>query len=195
MTTFRTPRRLIAATAVVALSIGTVAACGSDDKDESSDTTQAAPAAELQVSNAWARTSASMATAGAVYLEITNAGDADDSLVGVSVDAAVAAKAELHETVEAEAPMGSDTTMGSETTMAGGEGTETTMAGGMMEMRPVDMIAVPAGDTVTLEPGGYHIMLLELAAPLEVGTTIDVTLTFENAGDQVVTAEVRDTAP
>jgi hypothetical protein len=48
---------------------------------------------------------------------------------------------------------------------------------------------------VALEPGGYHIMLLELAAPLEVGSTIDVTLTFEHAGQKVVSAEVRDTAP
>jgi len=68
-------------------------------------------------------------------------------------------------------------------------------SGGMMTMTPVDRIPVPANGTATLEPGGFHIMLLDLAAPLEVGTTIEVTLTFENAGELVVTADVRDSAP
>lgn len=65
----------------------------------------------------------------------------------------------------------------------------------MMSMRPVEKIPVPAGETVNLQPGGYHIMLMDLAAPLEVGSTIEVTLTFENAGDVKVEAEVRDSAP
>lgn len=64
-----------------------------------------------------------------------------------------------------------------------------------MSMRPVEKIPVPAGETVNLQPGGYHIMLMDLAAPLEVGSTIEVTLTFENAGDVKVEAEVRDSAP
>jgi copper(I)-binding protein len=66
---------------------------------------------------------------------------------------------------------------------------------GMMTMQPVDRIEVPAGETVSLEPGGYHIMLLALADPLEVGATVELTLTFEVAGAQVVRAEVRDTEP
>ena len=65
----------------------------------------------------------------------------------------------------------------------------------MMEMREVDSIAVPAGETVTLKPGGYHVMLLQLAEPLAAGASIDVTLTFEEAGDVEVVAEVRDVAP
>jgi hypothetical protein len=79
--------------------------------------------------------------------------------------------------------------------MGSGDMTSSTGAAPVMEMVPVDRIAVPTGGTVALEPGGYHIMLLELAAPLEVGSTIDVTLTFEEAGQKVVSAEVRDTAP
>lgn len=62
-------------------------------------------------------------------------------------------------------------------------------------MRPVSSIALPAGETVMLMPGGYHIMLLDLVTPLEVGQTFDVTLTFANAGSKVVTVEVRDEAP
>ena len=46
-----------------------------------------------------------------------------------------------------------------------------------------------------LEPGGYHIMLLDISTPLELGETFDVTLTFENAGEQVVEVEVREEAP
>ena len=62
-------------------------------------------------------------------------------------------------------------------------------------MQPVDEIPVLAGETVALEPGGYHIMLLDLAEPLEVGTSITLTLTFELFGPVDVTAEVRDAAP
>jgi len=62
-------------------------------------------------------------------------------------------------------------------------------------MRAVDRLEIPAGETVSLEPGGYHIMLLDLASPLEEGSTVELTLTFENAGELVVTAEVRATGP
>jgi copper(I)-binding protein len=63
---------------------------------------------------------------------------------------------------------------------------------GEMTMRPVDGIDIPAEGTVTLEPGGYHVMLIDLAKPLAAGETFDLTLTFENAGEQVVTVTVRD---
>lgn len=65
----------------------------------------------------------------------------------------------------------------------------------MMRMSPVDRIDIPAAKTVSLAPGGYHIMMLDLATPLVVGTTVDLTLTFENAGQVHVSANVRDTAP
>lgn len=144
----------------------------------------------MRVSGAWARTSPAVATAGALYLTITNGGEADDALVGVTVDPSVAAKAELHETVAASME---DTS--SSTAMGGGTSNGTGGSGEMMEMRPVDRIPVPAGGSVALEPGGYHIMLLDLAEPLQVGATIEVTLTFDAASEMVVTADVRDTAP
>ena len=191
--THRTPRRTALAATAAALLLFPIAACG-DDEDEAdatttSETTTTEAAVEVAVDGAWARTSPAVATAGAVYAEITG-GDADDTLVGVSVDPGVAARAEIHETVAAEGAMGGE----SEGAM--GEETTTTMAGtGMMEMVPIDELPIPAGETVVLEPGGYHVMLLELAAPLEVGTTVEVTFTFASAGDVVVEAEVRDTAP
>jgi len=180
--------------AVVALAALPLAACGDDDEPTTTAPTEEA-AGGIAVAGAWARTSPAVATAGAVYLQIANEGDEDDALVGVAVDPAVADRAELHETVAADDAMGDDGAMDgmddeTATTGEGGHG-----GGGMMQMRRVDEIPVPAGQAVALEPGGYHIMLLDLAAPLEVGSTIEVTLTFQRAGDLVVEAEVRDTAP
>jgi hypothetical protein len=163
----------VAAAAVVA------AGCGSDAK--SSDATSAAASSSIGITSVWARTSPMVADAGAVYLAITNSGAADDALVGVKVDASVAMSAQMHETVPA------TNTMPSATTMPGAEP--------MMVMQPVDRIVVPAGGSVALAPGGYHIMLMDLATPLVAGDKVDLTLTFEKSGDKVVTADVRDTAP
>ena len=69
---------------------------------------------------------------------------------------------------------------------------ETTMEGGVAEMQPVDGVDILAGETVTFEPGGYHVMIEEMTAPLEVGSTISVTLVFDLAGEIVVDAEVRE---
>lgn len=124
---------------------------------------------DLSIAGAWARTSPMMTSAGAAYFEVTNFGDADDELVSVAVDASVAAMAELH-----------NTTMGED---------------GMMTMSHVESIPVPAGETVALQPGGYHVMLMELAKPLEKGEGVELTLTFRDAGETVVKAEVRDDAP
>lgn len=173
-----------------ALAVALLGACGDDASDDTADTTTstvADPADAIEITGAWARTSPAVATAGAVYMTISNSAEVDDALLGASVDASVAATVELHETVEGE-PMGSTTTG-----MDGGMGGGTD--GGMMTMQPVDEIAVPAGDAAVLEPGGFHIMLLDLATPLEVGTTVTVTLTFEQAGEIEVTADVLDTAP
>jgi copper(I)-binding protein len=59
-------------------------------------------------------------------------------------------------------------------------------------MQEVDSIAVPAGGTVALEPGGYHIMLLGLTEDLVVGDSIEVTLEFESGVTETVTAEVQE---
>jgi copper(I)-binding protein len=171
--------RALAFVGIAAL-VGVAASCGDDDDEGSSD--------GIEITDAWARTSPMVAEAGAVYMQISNTGDTDDALVGVSVDESVAGRSELHETVAADGAMGSETTMAGDMT-AGTAGSE------MMTMQPVDEILVPAGGSVSLEPGGYHVMLLELAEPLEAGDTIEVTLTFETAGEQVVTADVRDDAP
>lgn len=123
----------------------------------------ASPAAgSMTVTGAWARQAMSMDTAGAAYMTIANGTGEADALTGVRTDAA--ANPEIH---------------------------ETTNEGGMMAMHPVERIEVPAGGSVSLEPGGYHIMLINLTQELQVGGTIDLTLTFEKAGEIKVTAEVR----
>jgi hypothetical protein len=65
----------------------------------------------------------------------------------------------------------------------------------MMGMREVSRIVVPAKGSVTLEPAGYHIMLLGLAKPLVAGEFYDLTLTFENAGQKTVRVPILDRAP
>ena len=129
---------------VLVVLVAAVSGCGGDDDG-------------VTVEGAWARTSPAMTTAGAVYMQIT-ASEAD-RLVGASVPASVAAVTEIHKTVMA----GGD--MGGETTTTGG-------MGGEMTMQPVEALDLPAGETVSLQPGGYHIMLLDLAELLETGREI-----------------------
>ena len=121
-----------------------------------------APPDGLAVADAWVRAPAGADRPAAGYMTITNPGPEADALVGVST--AVAEMVEIHRT--------------------------TTMSG-MTGMQPVEAIHIPAGGTVTLEPGGFHLMLMGVDE-LTVGDTVELELTFEQAGKVVVTAEVRD---
>jgi copper(I)-binding protein len=120
-------------------------------------------AGAIEVSGAWVRSSAMMDRAGAAYMVIANAGNQDDTLVAVSSDAA--AVVELHESRE---------------------------TNGMMEMAPVEGIAVPARGEAELAPGGLHIMLIDLTRELRPGDEVVLTLTFERAGEITVQAVVRE---
>lgn len=64
------------------------------------------------------------------------------------------------------------------------------MDGGVMRMRGVAVIDIPAGEPVALKPGGFHIMLEGLTQPLQEGQTFPLTLSFEKAGDRQVTVTV-----
>ena len=55
---------------------------------------------------------------------------------------------------------------------------ESAMEGGVMKMRAVGKVALPAGTNVDLKPGGFHVMLMDLTGPLPEGSTVEVTLTF-----------------
>jgi copper(I)-binding protein len=179
-----------------------LAACGDTKKESSATTTTAAPVAGVTARGAWARTSPASATTGVVYVTLASA--IDDALTGATVAPAVAAKSELHETVAAGAgsattAMGGATTteaMGGATTTEAMGGATTTVAGsGEMTMRPVDKIELKAGKPVTLEPGGYHIMLMDLVAPLKAGATVEVTFQFSHAKPLTINVPVRDDAP
>jgi copper(I)-binding protein len=115
----------------------------------------------LTVSNPWARASAGAAPNGAAYLTIVNAGDQDDKLVAAETPAA--ARAELHTTIQ---------------------------EGDVMRMRPLEAVDIAPGASVTLAPGGMHLMLMGLTAPLEEGQSVPLTLTFEHAGKVTVEAMV-----
>ena len=65
-----------------------------------------------------------------------------------------------------------------------------TMEGSIMRMREVEAIDVPAGATVRLAPGGMHLMLTGMAAPLKVGETLTLVLTFEHAGTRSINVPV-----
>jgi copper(I)-binding protein len=67
--------------------------------------------------------------------------------------------------------------------------------GGVMRMRKLPALELPAGQSVALEPGGNHLMLFDLRRPLKTGERVKLTLVIERAGkrvDQLVEAEVRE---
>lgn len=118
----------------------------------------------LTFTNPWARASAGGQTSGAAYVSIANAGATDRI---VSASAPVANVIELH---------------------------THTVEGGVMRMRQVDAIDVTGGTTTQLRPGGLHIMLIGLKAPLKDGDVFPLTLKFEKAGEIKLDVQVR-TAP
>jgi copper(I)-binding protein len=169
-----TTRAALAATAVALASMA-LAGCSS------------AGGGGITVSDAWARTSMAMAEAGAAYMVIENSGTVADAITGGS--SPVAEAVEVHETVDMSSAMpaeggGMDGGMASASPdpMAGG---------GVMGMQKVDRLEIPAGGSVELRPGSYHIMLIGLKQELKAGETIELTLDFEQAGPVVVEAEVR----
>jgi copper(I)-binding protein len=193
-----TRRRLAVAGALLLATAGPLAACGDDDEDAASgtdaageDTTSqddAGEAAAVTVGDPWARPG----TAGgnsAIYMELTG-GDEDDALVGAEVSEAVATDAQVHETVMESGDMESGDMESGD--MDSGDMGSDGDGSGMMSMQEVESVAIAAGETVALEPGGYHIMLLELAEDLVVGDTVEVELSFESGATQRVTAEVRE---
>ena len=64
-----------------------------------------------------------------------------------------------------------------------------------MKMRRVGAIEIPPGESVRLEPGGLHMMLMGVSSPLETGERISVTLVFERAGEVVLSVPVRRSPP
>ncbi len=121
----------------------------------------AALAQDITVSDPYARSSGPAAQSGAIFMMIENHGAADDRLIAAATDAAE--RVELH--------------------------THAEDANGVMRMVELeDGIEVAAGAAHELMRGGDHVMLLGLTRPLNHGDTLDLTLTFETAGE--ITVEV-----
>ena len=158
--------------ALLAIAPLALAACGGDDP--------------ITIEGQWARTSPSMASMGAAYMDITSS--EGDQLVGVSVPASIAARAEIHEMVPADMEM--DHSM--DESMDDGE---MAMDMGAMVMQQIMSLDLPAGERVNLEPGGYHVMLIDLAEPLAEGGTFNLTLDFAEAEDITIEVVVRTEAP
>lgn len=121
------------------------------------------PSGGLMISDAWVRPPSGSDRPAAGYLVIANTGAQADALL--SAMSPVAGMVEVHET--------------------------TRDSSGMMGMQQVPRIDIPAGATVRLEPGGYHLMLMKPRA-LTVGEKVILQLTFEKAGRIDVEAEVRE---
>ena len=177
-----------------ALLVGSVACSSGETATETSTTsapsTTAAAAALVSVSDPWARQSPMMASMGAAYMNLVG-GDTDDALVSASVPTSVAASVELHETTMSDDSAGDSSMDDSMGDSMDGPMDDSMNGGGMMTMKQVTSIPIPAGQTVNLEPGGYHVMLIDLAGPLTPGTTLELTLTFASGETLTVPTEVR----
>lgn len=68
---------------------------------------------------------------------------------------------------------------------------EMTMQGDMMRMRAVPALELPAGKTVELKPGGYHVMLMDLKATLKAGDSVPLTLVVEGKDGKRETLELK----
>ncbi len=115
----------------------------------------------ITIAHPWTRAAAAGAN-GAAYMNLRNAGPEPDQLLAAATPAA--RTVELH------------------THIRDGE---------VMRMRPVRDIALPAGQTVRLRPGGLHVMLIGLAEPLRAGTEMPLTLRFARAGEVTVQLEIQ----
>lgn len=180
----RRRRRPGAAGAAIAALLGLVGfvllGCGAGDDARG----EGSESASVVVAAPWARTSPAGATSGAAYLTLTAAWD--DALTGASVAPSVAAAVQIHATTN----VGHD-----QAGHAGPSASASATTTGALTMKPVDRIVLPKGEPVTLAPGGYHLMLVDLAKPLQRGTSITLTLRFAVAGELSVEVPVRDTAP
>ncbi|WP_108484588.1 copper chaperone PCu(A)C [Oceaniglobus ichthyenteri] len=116
---------------------------------------------DLTISHPMAFETTAVAQTAGGFMTVTNAGDTADKLLEVRGDFP---RIEIH---------------------------TTEMTDGVARMMKQEFIALPAGETVTFQPGGYHVMFMGLGGdPFEVGEEIPLTLVFENAGEIDVVFDV-----
>lgn len=109
----------------------------------------------LTLKDAWTRATPPKAKGGGAFVTITNNGTEDAKLLGASSE--YAKRTEVH---------------------------EMKVADGVMQMRHMaDGLVIPAGETLELKPGSYHVMFMGLKQPIKQGEVLNVTLQFDKAGD------------
>lgn len=119
----------------------------------------------LHIAEPHARATAPGQPNGAAFLSVENRGAEADRLVAASSPAASAV--EIHETASED---------------------------GVMRMRKLDAVEIAPGAPIVFAPGGLHIMLIGLTAPLKDGETVPLTLTFEKAGSVTVDLAIQKTS-
>ncbi|WP_353385943.1 copper chaperone PCu(A)C [Halopseudomonas sabulinigri] len=119
-------------------------------------------AGTLHIDHPWSRALPAVAKTGAAYLSITNHGERGDTLLGA--DTPIAGKVEMHEHLHQD---------------------------GLMKMQQVVDLPITAGERLTFQPGGYHLMLFNLAQPLNAGEHFPLTLHFAEAGDVEVVVNIQ----
>lgn len=127
----------------------------------------AVPAQEFTVGNVtvvepWSRALPPNAPNGAAYFRVENSGGESDRIVSARTDIADTVEIHTHE-----------------------------MDGGMMKMRRVESVEVPAGGEARFKPHGLHLMLFGLKEPLAGGTSYALTVVFEKAGELDVSVDVK----
>ncbi|WP_016699546.1 copper chaperone PCu(A)C [Actinoalloteichus spitiensis] len=149
---------------LVSLAAATSLALTACGSTDEEEPVEAAPAADVvRMDDAWVK--AAEEGMSAAFGELANSGDEDVTVVSVTTPASTVL--ELHETVENEA--------------------------GAMVMREVEGgFVVPASGSLSLEPGGDHIMLMDLTGPLTAGEDVSFTLTFSDDSTYEFSAPVKD---
>lgn len=157
-----TPHSIAATTLTLAVTLVSAGGLLAADDTSKTNATHGSAIGAIRVVDPWARASAGMATAGAAYMTLENTGSTADRLI--AAESPAASTVELHTHI---------------------------VEGDIMRMRPVEQIDLPPGETVMLEPGGHHVMLIGLSAPLEIGESFPLTLTFSAAGTTTVEVTIR----
>ena len=124
--------------------------------------TKAFAAVGVTVEDAYVRETIPGTTISSAYMKISNA--SAKNLAIVKATSSVSPRVELH---------------------------EHSMADGMMRMRQVAEISLPAQTSIVLQPSGLHVMLFDLEQPLQAGQSIELVLHFANGTEQPVTAHVQ----
>ena len=139
---------------LVSMFVAVAVLCLPAKAHDHSATPAAVEIGDLSVSNAWARAMLPGQTTASAYFTVSNRGAAPDRLLSAS--SPVAARVEAH---------------------------SMTVVDDVMVMRPLPQgLDVPAGGEAVLEPGGLHLMLIDVAQPLAEGADAPLILRFEKAG-------------